>query len=281
MLLWRVTLCLRHFVQAEQWCGLVSRDEPPQPAHAAITAPSVAVRTNPNSTQALNPHRRASAIRPRRCVPDRRGGATLTSPCGSVRTLPPSLNAQALVVSLGFLQADWAATPWCEADEPFRCPPHPHRDWAYPCHICAGTGRTPATSVPGLGVPLPHLHPGLGVPLPHLRRDWALVMPCDLLQPLPDSSDGNERPKDRTTVVISSDDDSEDDSDEDSGDGAGAAAASSDGCGMDEKIGRQQAEDGRNGSDSHRPAEPSHQASRPVHLGVALYLRPVAPLTAA
>ena len=160
---------------------------------------------------------------------------------------------QVLVVSLGFLQADWAATPWCEADEAFRCPPHPR----------TGTGRAPATSAPGLRVPLPHL-----------RRDWALVRPCDLLQPLPDSSDGNERPKDRTTVVISSDDDSEDDSDEDSGDGAGAAAASSDGCGMDEKIGRQQAEDGRNGSDSHRPAEPSHQASRPVHLGVALYLRP-------
>ena len=31
------------------------------------------------------------------------------------------------------------------------------------CHICTGTGLTPATSAPGLGPPL----------LPHLHRDWA------------------------------------------------------------------------------------------------------------
>ena len=35
--------------------------------------------------------------------------------------------------------------------------PHLRRDWAHPSHICAGTGRTPATSAPGLGPPLPHL----------------------------------------------------------------------------------------------------------------------------
>jgi hypothetical protein len=34
-----------------------------------------------------------------------------------------------------------------------------HRDGAHPCHICAGTGRTPATSS------------ALGSPRPHLRRD--------------------------------------------------------------------------------------------------------------
>jgi hypothetical protein len=28
--------------------------------------------------------------------------------------------------------------------------PHLHRDWAHPCHICAGTGLTAATSAPGL-----------------------------------------------------------------------------------------------------------------------------------
>ena len=71
---------------------------------------------------------------------------------------------------------------------------HLRRYWAYPCHICAGTGLTPATSAPGLGSPFPHLRrdwahpchicpgtglslatsaPGLGSPLPHLRRDWA------------------------------------------------------------------------------------------------------------
>ena len=32
--------------------------------------------------------------------------------------------------------------------------PHLHRDWAHRCHICAGTGRTAATSAPGLGSPL-------------------------------------------------------------------------------------------------------------------------------
>jgi hypothetical protein len=77
--------------------------------------------------------------------------------------------------------------------------------WARPCHICAGTGLTAATSALGLGSPLPHLHwdwahichictgtgltaahictetgltsatsaPGLGSPLPHLHWDWA------------------------------------------------------------------------------------------------------------
>jgi hypothetical protein len=63
--------------------------------------------------------------------------------------------------------------------------PHPHRDWAHPCHIwtrtrwahpwhigtgtgahpchiCTGTRLTPATSATGLGSPLPHRH-----------RDWA------------------------------------------------------------------------------------------------------------
>ena len=40
--------------------------------------------------------------------------------------------------------------------------PHLHRDWAHPLLICTGTGLTPATSAPGLGSLLPHLH-----------RDWA------------------------------------------------------------------------------------------------------------
>ena len=45
--------------------------------------------------------------------------------------------------------------------------PHLRRDWAWPCHICAGTGLGPATSAPGLGSALPHL-----------RRDWA--RPCHI-----------------------------------------------------------------------------------------------------
>ncbi len=65
--------------------------------------------------------------------------------------------------------------------------PHLRWDWAHRCNICAGTGRTAATSAPGLGSPLQHLHrdwahptssPGLGSPCPHLRRDWA--PPCHI-----------------------------------------------------------------------------------------------------
>jgi hypothetical protein len=53
--------------------------------------------------------------------------------------------------------------------------PHLRRDWAHSCHICTGTGLTPAASAPGLGSPpATSLHPpGLASPLPHLRRDWA------------------------------------------------------------------------------------------------------------
>ena len=38
------------------------------------------------------------------------------------------------------------------------------------CHICAGTGLTPATSAPGLGLAPATSAPVLGSPLPHLRR---------------------------------------------------------------------------------------------------------------
>jgi hypothetical protein len=48
---------------------------------------------------------------------------------------------------------------------------------ARPCHICAGTELTAATSAPGLGSPLPHLHRDRAHPLPHLRRDWAHPLP--------------------------------------------------------------------------------------------------------
>jgi hypothetical protein len=36
--------------------------------------------------------------------------------------------------------------------------PHLHRDWAHPCHISTGTRPIPATSALGLGPSLPHLH---------------------------------------------------------------------------------------------------------------------------
>ena len=40
--------------------------------------------------------------------------------------------------------------------------PPDQADWARRCHICTGTGLTPAISALGLGSPRPHLH-----------RDWA------------------------------------------------------------------------------------------------------------
>ncbi len=52
-------------------------------------------------------------------------------------------------------QVAGAAGPLCEGAA--RPCPHLHRDWARRCHMCAGTGLTPATSAPGLGSPLPHL----------------------------------------------------------------------------------------------------------------------------
>jgi hypothetical protein len=79
-------------------------------------------------------------------------------------------------------------------------PPLP-RDWAHPCHICICDLARPATSVLGLGSPLPHLHRDwarpsqlgswtvltlphlhqrLGPPLPHLQRDL-YIRQCPVL----------------------------------------------------------------------------------------------------
>jgi hypothetical protein len=65
-----------------------------------------------------------------------------SGPCGS-RSAPRCTAVRRTV-------RDWAPLP------------HLHRDWAHPCHICIGTGLTPATSAPGLGSPLPHLHRDCG-----------------------------------------------------------------------------------------------------------------------
>ncbi len=43
--------------------------------------------------------------------------------------------------------------------------------------MCTGDWARPATSAPGLGSPLPHLHRDRA-PLPHLHRDWA--RPCHI-----------------------------------------------------------------------------------------------------
>ena len=52
--------------------------------------------------------------------------------------------------------ASWRAvgrSPRAATSAPGLGSPRPHlrRDWAHPCHICTGTGLTPATSAPGLG----------------------------------------------------------------------------------------------------------------------------------
>ena len=73
--------------------------------------------------------------------------------------------------------------------ERLRCDSGPADSERPDCDPCTGAGRAAATSAPGLGSPLPHLHrdwahppttstPGLGAPLPHLRRDWA--HPCNI-----------------------------------------------------------------------------------------------------
>jgi hypothetical protein len=47
--------------------------------------------------------------------------------------------------------------------------PHLHRDWARRCHICTETGLAAAAFAPGLGPRVPHLD----TTLPPLHQDWA------------------------------------------------------------------------------------------------------------
>ena len=55
--------------------------------------------------------------------------------------------------------------------------PHLHRDWAHPCHICTATGLTPATSAPGLELAAATSAPGLGSPLAHLAPGSGRPLP--------------------------------------------------------------------------------------------------------
>ena len=53
--------------------------------------------------------------------------------------------------------------------------PHLHQDWAHRCRICAGTGLAPLpTSAQGLGSPLPTSAPGLGLAPSHTGTGTAL-----------------------------------------------------------------------------------------------------------
>ena len=66
------------------------------------------------------------------------------------------------------------------------CPSHIfHRD---PAHCCTGTGLTPATSAPGLGSPLPHLHRDWARPCAQLRRDSRAQAAADLGEPDPEAA---------------------------------------------------------------------------------------------
>ena len=50
------------------------------------------------------------------------------------------------------------------------CAERERHDGPHPCHICAGTGLTPATSAPGLGSPRATSALGLGSPPTHICR---------------------------------------------------------------------------------------------------------------
>jgi hypothetical protein len=69
-------------------------------------------------------------------------------------------------------------------------PQHLNRNWAHPCHICTGTGLTPAIPVPTLGSPdhialgfwIPWI--GLGSLQPHLHRDSDPLCRSDVYEDL-------------------------------------------------------------------------------------------------
>ena len=100
---------------------------------------------------------------------------------------PASARGAGRIVRLVSLLFGYPVCVWCAWAHAFRpcwsrCPRnggrrhrarmHPVRFWPKrtcriglarrsgpcPCHICTGTGLTPATSAPGLGSPVPHLH---------------------------------------------------------------------------------------------------------------------------
>ncbi len=104
-----------------------------------------------------------------RLISDRRSGASLSSD-GDLTALTPPLYAPG--------PGSRPATSAQGLGSPL---PHLHRDWAHPCHVCAGTWltpchictRTPATSAPGLSPTLPHLHCDGADALPDLHCDRA------------------------------------------------------------------------------------------------------------
>jgi hypothetical protein len=84
-------------------------------------------------------------------------------------------------------------------------PPHLHRDWAHPCHICIGTGLTPARICAGTGLAPAHICAGTGLAPAHICagtglapahiciRDWAHPLPTSAPgrgSPLPTSASG-------------------------------------------------------------------------------------------
>ncbi len=73
------------------------------------------------------------------------------------RSLPASLRGQGSLLPI--------PRPWALRGHGYSKRPHLRRDWAYPAHICAGTGPTPSTSATGLT--------GLNPPrVQHGRKLW-------------------------------------------------------------------------------------------------------------
>jgi hypothetical protein len=70
----------------------------------------------------------------------------------------PSVIEKKLRQDLRTLRSETGLTPATSAPGLGSPLPHLHRDWARPSHICTGTALTPATSAPGLRSPLPHVH---------------------------------------------------------------------------------------------------------------------------
>jgi hypothetical protein len=86
---------------------------------------------------------------------------------------------------------------------------HLPRDWAHPCHIFPGTGRTsspgtgptPATSSPGLGAPLPHLHRDAPHSC-HIRTGTGLTPATSAPRPVPHPHQDSAHPRRICTALL-------------------------------------------------------------------------------
>ena len=139
-------------------------------AHAPLS-PAKSSRSSPHHAQGCAGHRRTLGGHRGRAGAARgvaqhagarmRGCAALWHPHGT-----------AMAYLLPHLHRGWA-----------RSLPHLHRDWAHPCHICcAGTGLTPCHICTGTGpTPATSAAPGLGSPPCHICAGGLTLTPPQLL----------------------------------------------------------------------------------------------------